>query len=265
MFLKIEHLTVSQFMTAFPISVNSKVPFKTVVDFMSERGFGNILVTKRDKPIGVFTEREVLAHIVTKNADLETSVAEIGMQSFEIIAPEISVLDAAKIMISKKSRLLVYAESKLVGIITATDMLRAFAKTDNDPSIKPFISKNLAKCKSNISLKEAAKIMLDKHVGSLVVSNFTNYGIFTERDILHCLKEKVSLTNEIQQYCSWPLIKSEDTINTKGIARIMTANKIKRLGITCESNLVGVITAVDLIKAYQSSDSSHLSHWNEIK
>ena len=179
--------------------------------------------------------------------------------------PEISVLEAAKIVISKKSRLLVYAESKLVGIITATDMLRAFAKTDNDPTIKPFISKNLAKCKSNISLKEAAMIMIDRHVGSLIVNNFANYGIFTERDILHCLKQEVSLTNEIQQYCSWQLIKSEYTVPAKGIARIMASNHIKRLGITHNNNLVGVITAIYLIKAHQSSNSSHLSHWNEIK
>jgi len=38
MLLKIKDLPVSQFMTAYPISVKSNVPFKTVVDFMSERG-----------------------------------------------------------------------------------------------------------------------------------------------------------------------------------------------------------------------------------
>ena len=267
MFLKIEDLSVSQFMTAYPISVESNVSFKTVIDFMSERGFGNLIVTEGGKPTGVFTEREVLRHIVTSNADPKTPIKDIGEQQYEEVDPETSMLDAAKMMTSKKSRLLVFAESKkLVGIITATDILRAFQKTDNDPSIKPFISKDLVKCNSKISIKEAARIMFDKGVGSLIITDFAHYGIFTERDILHCLKENVSLDEPINTYSSWPLIKSEHTVNAKGVARIMAANNIKRLGITYEKDLIGIITAIDLIDAYQKgSRSSHISHWNEVK
>ena len=55
MFLKIKDLPVSQFMTAYPISVESNVSFKTVVDFMAERGFANVIITEKEKIIGVFT------------------------------------------------------------------------------------------------------------------------------------------------------------------------------------------------------------------
>ena len=243
MFLKIEDLSISQYMTAYPISVESNVSFKTVVDFMSERGFGNLVVMEGGKLAGVFTEREVLRHIVTNSADPKIPIKDIGEQRYEEVDPEIYMLDAAKTMTSKKSRLLVFAESKkLVGIITATDILRAFQKTDNDPSIKPFISKDLAKCNSKISIEEAARVMFDKGVGSLIIMDFAYYGIFTERDILHCLKENVSLSDPISTYSSWPLIKSEHTVNAKGVARIMAANNIKRLGITYEKDLIGIIT-----------------------
>jgi len=267
MFLKTKDLPVSQFMTAYPISVESNVSFKTVVDFMAERGFANVIITEKEKTIGIFTEREILKHIVSKDADPKTPIREIGKQSYEEVDPGISIFDASKIMIAKNSRLLIFAESKkLVGIITATDMLRAFQKTGDDPPIRSFISKNLAMCNSKISIKEAAKIMLDKGVGSVIVSDFAYYGIFTERDVLYCLKENVSLNEKIGMYSSWPLIKSEYSVNAKGIARIMAANDIKRLGITYDKDLIGIITAVDLINAYQKSlGFSHVSHWNEIK
>ena len=267
MFLKIKDLAVSQFMTAYPISVKSNVSFKTVVDFMVERGFANIIVTEREKPIGVFTEREILNHVVSGDADPNTPLKEIGKQQYEKVDPGTSVLDAAKIMVAKNSRLLVFAESKkLVGIITATDMLRAFQKTDDDPPIKQFISSDLAKCNSKTSIKEAARIMFDKGVGSVIVSDISYYGIFTERDVLYCLKENASLDEKIDMYSSWPLIKSEYNVNAKGAARIMAANSTKRLGITYGKDLIGIITAVDLINAYQkNSDSSHISHWKEIK
>ena len=267
MFLRIKDLSVSQFMTAYPISVELNVSFKTVVDFMSERGFGNLVVMEGGKPTGVFTEREVLRHIVTNNADPETPIKDIGEQQYEEVDPETSMLDAAKTMTLKKSRLLVFAESKkLIGIITATDILRAFQKTDNDPSIKQSISKDLVECNSKISIKEAAKIMFDKGVGSLIIKDFAYYGIFTERDILHCLRENISLNEPINTYSSWPLIKSEHTVNAKGVGCIMAANNIKRLGITYEKDLIGIITAIDLIDAYQKdSGSSHISHWDEVK
>jgi len=267
MFLKIKDLPVSQFMTAYPISVESNVSFKTVVDFMAERGFANVIITEKEKIIGVFTEREILKHIVSKDADPKTPIREIGKQHYEEVDPGISVFDASKIMTEKNSRLLIFAESKkLVGIITATDMLRAFQKTDDDPPIRSFISKNLAMCNSKTSIKEAAKIMLDKGIGSVIVGDFAYYGIFTERDVLYCLKENVSLNEKIGMYSSWPLIKSEYSVNAKGIAHIMAANDIKRLGITYDKDLIGIITAVDLINAYQKSlGFSHVSHWKEIK
>jgi len=64
-------------------------------------------------------------------------------------------------MTAKNSRLLIFTESKkLVGIITATDMLRAFQKTDDDPPTRSFISKNLAMCNSKTSIKEEQKLCL---------------------------------------------------------------------------------------------------------
>ena len=155
MFLKIKGLPVSQFMTAYPISVESNVSFKIVVDFMAERGFANVIITEKEKTIGIFTEREILKHIVSKDADPKTPIKEIGKQPYEEVDPGISIFDASKIMTAKNSRLLIFAESKkLVGIITSTDMLRAFQKTDDDPPIKSFISKNLAMCNSKTSIKE---------------------------------------------------------------------------------------------------------------
>jgi signal-transduction protein with cAMP-binding, CBS, and nucleotidyltransferase domain len=46
----------------------------------------------------------------------------------------------------------------------------------------------------------------------------------------------------------------------------MATNYIKRLGITYDKDLIGIITAVDLINVYlKRSGSSPISHWKEIK
>ena len=108
--------------------------------------------------------------------------------------------------------------------------------------------------------------MYEKGIGSVIIDTIAYYGILTERDILYRLKENSSLDKEIDLQCSFPLIKAEHTLHAKAMAGIMATNDIKRLGITRGKDVIGIITALDLVNAYQhSSGSSQISHWNEVK
>src|SRR3989304_5067011 len=99
-------------------------------------GIVNLIVSYNSIPSGVLTEREILQCAVSTDGTANKKVKDIGSQPFLKITPDTSVLQAAKIMISKHSRLLVFADDdKLVGIITASDMVRAFRKTDDTPPL----------------------------------------------------------------------------------------------------------------------------------
>ena len=258
MALAISNLPVANYMTPYPISVDPDVTFEKVVYFMAERGFGNLIISEGVIPIGILTEQEILSVIAQGKITSNLKVKDMGFQSFVKIYLGNTIFDAAYEMIKEKRRPLVFGDKdKLVGIITASDMLRAFRKTSNAPSIKDVITSNIIKCRYEDSILHTVKTMHEKRIGSLIVDNNGKYGIFSERDLLvKVLAKNVDLTGEVGAYSSFPLVVAKQDIKANEAASIMASNNIKRLGLVDSSdNLVGIVTARDLVDAYQSEFS----------
>jgi CBS domain-containing protein len=251
--LKITNLPISNYMTAYPISVDPKVPLMEAINFMAERGFGNLVVSDGVTPKGILTEREILKAIVDSKDLHKLKVRDAGWQPYVRLSLGYTVLDAAHQMIRKKSRLLVFDEDKLVGIITVSDLLRAFRKTRNDSSLDDVISTRVEKCKSSDSVFDAVKKLHEKRIGSIIIDDMKGYGIFTERDLLtHITSDKFDLYDQVGKYSASPVIVANVGITVHEAASIMAAKNIKRLGLTKDGLLVSMATARDIVDAYQS-------------
>jgi len=249
--IKIRTFPITNYMTAYPISAEPRVPVKRAIEFMVERDFGHLVVSDGATPKGILTEREILKAISeSRNLD-ELTIGDVGWQPFTKLELGSTVLDATHLMTQNKSRLLVFDADKLVGIVTVSDLLRAFKKISTDVSLDRVISTNIEKCSRADSIFDAAKIMHEKRVGSVIVHDVREYGIFSERDLLTCLYSSGFKTDiEVGKYSSSPLIVSDKEIKIHQAANIMAANNIKRLGITQDGYLMGILTAKDLLDAY---------------
>ncbi len=254
--LVISNLPVANYMTPYPISVDTDVSFSEAVNFMAERGFGNLIISNGVIPLGILTEREIISAVALGKDTTKLKVKDMGFQPFVKISLGNTILDAASLMIKEKKRPLIFAdEDKLVGIITASDMLRAFRKTSNAPPLEDVSSSSVIKCKHTDSVLDAVKILHDKRIGSLIIDKDGHYGIFTERDLLvHVLANDVALTGEVGGYSSFPLVVAKHDIKGNEAASIMAANNIKRLGLVTDNDtLVGIVTARDVVDAYQNT------------
>jgi IMP dehydrogenase len=239
-------------MTAYPISVHPDTEFQQTVEFMTNRKIANLIVMDNNKTQGVLTEREILKSICKKDVDISSlKVSDMGMQPYEVLSPNSSILDAAEVMVTKKSRPLIFDQDKLIGIITSTDLLRAFRLTAETPSIEPIVRTKLSKCRSSDKIIDAAKKMNENGVGSVIISDVAYYGIFTERDLLtRILSEKIDLDQTLLAYVTSPLISAQKKINAGEAAAIMAQHNFKRLGIMDGEDLAGIITARDLVEAF---------------
>jgi CBS domain-containing protein len=110
--------------------------FPDALDIMTQKGIGNLVVKEGLELKGILTEREILLYLVQTREIPDKPVRDVLIQLFSRITPDTSIIEAASIMISKKSRLLVFENNKFVGIITASDLVRAFRKTGGNPSLE---------------------------------------------------------------------------------------------------------------------------------
>jgi predicted transcriptional regulator len=250
-------LKVSDYMTKGPITADSSIAFPSAVGIMASKGIGNLIVLQNEKPIGLLTEREILQYLVLNRKVPAKPIKDIIKRSFASIKLDTGILEAARIMVSKKARLLVFDDGELVGIITASDLVRAFRKTGKNPALDNVMTMKIFSIAHDDTIFAAIKLMHERRIGGVIVNkNNTPFGIFTERDLLtNVLAKHVDLEENVGGCCSSPLISTLIGIGASDAASIMSANNIKRLPIRKDGKLVAIVTARDLVEAFQKDES----------
>ena len=113
--------------------------------------------------------------------------------------------------------------------------------------VKEAMNKAVA-IEKDISLKEAAKIMSDRNIGCLIIlKNDKITGIITERDIM---KNVSNIDRKISSAMSKNVITINHDESIDNAALIMAKNKIKKLPVVEKENLIGIITATDIVANY---------------
>jgi CBS domain-containing protein len=97
----------------------------------------------------------------------------------------------------------------------------------------------------DIGLKKVAKIMSDKNIGSLIVLDKEKIaGIVTERDIM---KNMSNINKKAGSVMSKSVVTIDHNETIDNAALIMAEHQIKRLPVTEDGKLIGIITATDII------------------
>ncbi len=120
---------VDDFMTKEVVTADEKMTVASIAKIMGEKRIGSVMVTSKEEPFGIFTERDLLTTFLVKGRSLEAKVGKEASSPLITVPAGTSIHRAAAIMVLKKIRRLPIAtEDKLVGIITARDLVEAYAK-----------------------------------------------------------------------------------------------------------------------------------------
>lgn len=116
-------------MTSPAVTVDIEASVKEAAQTMARKRIGCTVVTEKDTPVGIVTERDILEKVVAAGLDCsKTAMKEIMSHPLITIRPEESIIKAARIMKRENvRRLVVLEEGKLAGVVTERDLLRAAA------------------------------------------------------------------------------------------------------------------------------------------
>ena len=97
---------------------------KEASEVMSKMRIGSLVITDGKKIVGMITSTDVLKSIANEKKPDVTLAEEIMSKNVLTISPEKTVDEAVEIMLKNKiKRLPVVSEKKIVGMITASDIL----------------------------------------------------------------------------------------------------------------------------------------------
>jgi acetoin utilization protein AcuB len=133
-------MRVKELISRTPVTVGRATPVLEARRMMLERRVRHLLVTENERLVGIVTDRDIRLNMPSPATTLSVwelnyllarlTVGEVMTKSVIVVEPDRDAREAAAILLSEKIGALPVLDGEtLVGIVTETDFLRAFAES----------------------------------------------------------------------------------------------------------------------------------------
>lgn len=174
-------ITVREIMVRDVASVTIPGSRDDVLRTLQDHKVSGVPVIKKGEVVGMITRTDLL-----KNRE-EDQTALLMTRDPVTIAPDSSIVEAAKLLIGHDFRRLPVVEGKkLIGIITIADIVRVAAELNIKESIEPYLEKQTTVLWSEMPLPVAGSIMEYAAVQACpVIDSFLKLvGMISDRDLI---------------------------------------------------------------------------------
>jgi len=132
-------MRVRELMSGAPITVSPDTPVFDARQTMVKERIRHLLVTEAGRLVGIITDRDIRLNLPSQATSLsmwevnyllaKLTVSKVMTKSVIIVGPDQDAADAARLMLEHKLGALPVLDGEhLLGILTETDVLRAFAR-----------------------------------------------------------------------------------------------------------------------------------------
>jgi CBS domain-containing protein len=183
-------------MTQSVTSVKTSAKISEAIARMKESNLGGLpVVDDKDSVKAIITERDVANLFADRTSGVR--VAQLMSKRVITALPKTTIFEAERTMVTQGFRRLpIVADGRVVGIITAMDIVRFFGCGEafahlrsgtiiqvlNNPALE-IATKTVTTVEPDLDVGQAARVMREKNIGATpVVKNGRLVGIITERD-----------------------------------------------------------------------------------
>jgi CBS domain-containing protein len=119
--------------------------------------------------------------------------------------------------------------------------------SEKETPVEEIMSSPVATVSGETTITEAARVLREQNIGSLVVGEEIIQGIVTETDVVDAVTEEIDLSaTPVEQIMSDPVvtIRPHEAVHVAG--ERMGHNAVKKLPVTENGEPVGIVTTTDL-------------------
>jgi len=143
--------TIADVMTKSVISVDATITINEAAKMMEDAKVGAVIVMEDNSPVGIITDRDFSVKVVAHAYQITAPVKQIMSSPLFLIGSDEPVRIAADLMHDREIRKLpVIEDGKVVGIITATDIVNLLAVSVED-DVRDMYFHSVAKIYTNYS------------------------------------------------------------------------------------------------------------------
>lgn len=136
---ELKKTTVKDIMTKSVISVDASVSVNEAAKIMEDTKVGAIVIMENNSPIGIVTDRDFAIKVAAHAYPITTPIKKIMSSPLISISPDESIWMVADLMFTRGVRKIpIIDEDKIIGIVTATDIVNQLAISTEEDMIKMY-------------------------------------------------------------------------------------------------------------------------------
>lgn len=119
--------------------------------------------------------------------------------------------------------------------------------------VKHLMIENVVTAKASITIKEAIRMIHEKHVGSILITNDNQkcVGVFTERDAIRIVANEISLDTVIDQVMTRNVITIGEDASLEEAKRIVVSHGIRHLPVVdSKGELTGLLSVRKILEEF---------------
>jgi len=265
---------MSKQLTTAPVSMSA---FE-VMEMMAAADVGRVMITDKDIPVGIFTEKDVVRRVIHVGLEANKSpVRNVMTAPIQTVSEETHIIEALGKMYQGKYRHLLVRgrHGKIVGIVSMRRILGLAVELgqglNETRTVAEVVSEGVVTVDQSLSVAEIIKLMIYKNaVAVIVTSGRQPVGIFTERDVLKRVATKAidTTVREVREFVTSPLITMPTTALIGEVLTEMYRHDIRNMPITNESKeLIGIMSMSDILQYAKALDIDETvrKSWKEVQ
>ena len=130
-------------------------------------------------------------------------------------------------------------------------------ENDGTFSVKEIMNPNVVSLGPNASLKDAAELMAQQKIGSIViVDNNEPIGIITERDFAtKIMLQPYFADSKVSEVMSSPVVHITSTQSVADVIDIMANKDIRKVPVIENGKVIGIVTGTEFLRLFvQATD-----------
>jgi CBS domain-containing protein len=250
---------LSEILTRNVVNVSPTTSVSEVIQTMHSKNISCIVVVEANKPIGIFTERNVVQVLAERGPDFDGREIRELMSSPVLTANQnVEVHIAYNLLVTHKIRRLVVVddEGSVVGVITQSNLIEhlGYEYFIEIKKVSQKKKKILFTISKDMTVPQALRGMARESLSCLVIAQDDRpVGILTERDVARLSVDRGDIWKlKVEQVMSSPVHTLSQQTPVHEAAKIMQKKNVRRVVVVdMDGKIVGLITQSDIVKGLE--------------
>jgi len=258
---------LSEIITRDVVGVTPDTLVSEAVALMGKRRISCLPVLDQDRPVGIFTERNIVRFLSRTGGRADYPIKEVMSSPVLTATADMFVYEAFHILVANRVRHLVVVDDdrRIAGVMTLSNIVDQIGQGDGAESqpISEIMNRVVHTVDEDLPIRDILTEMVERAISCVIYTERGKpVGVLTERDMAAMFSRASEFPRlTVTQVMRSPVLGMPKTATISEAARFMRDSGIRRVVVLdAEGGIAGLVTQTDIVRGLESKYIKILRH-----